>query len=77
MSNPDTATSVRWVDCDASFHVLRLGRIEIAQISQSAATGHWFYTLRFAEPGERASFSCATQDEAKAVYEAHARKVVS
>ena len=72
-----TSPSLRWITHDNTFASLMLGRMELAQISKGRASDDWFYTLRFCEVGERASFSELTETSAKAVAEAHAAKVLA
>jgi hypothetical protein len=68
---------VQWKWHDRNFASLMLGRIELAQIAQGDAGGHWFWTLRFTKPGETASYSSLTEYEAIKVCQEHARKVLS
>ncbi len=67
---------VRWVWHTDDFASLMVGRIQLAQISQGAASRDWYWTLYFCEPGERPSYSSEDQGSAIAVAEAHARKVL-
>lgn len=69
-------SALRWVEHDPTFASLMLGRIELAQISKGQGSEHWFYTLRFPLAGERACYSTGNEADAKAVAEAHARKVL-
>jgi hypothetical protein len=70
-------SSLRWKWRTPTFARLMLGRIELAQISKGAASGDWFWTLRFTEAGERPCFSAPTEDEARRICEEHARKVLA
>lgn len=74
-----TTASLRWVQHASDFASLMLGRVELAQITRgnTAAGGHWFWTLRFCRTGERPCFSAPTESEARAVAEEHARKVIN
>lgn len=67
----------RWIWHDLDFASLMLGRIQIAQISRGAASGHWYWTLFFCRDGERPSYSAEDKSTAIAVCEAHARKIIS
>ena len=68
---------LRWVFVDMhNFYRLMIGRIEVAQMSKGNATDHWFYTLRFCNETETASFSMPTEAEARAICETHAKKIL-
>ena len=69
-------TTLHWTAHSPGFKSLMLGRIELAQISGGNATSDWFWTLRFCDEGERSSFSAPTEDEARDIAEAHARRVL-
>jgi len=65
-----------WVEYAPTFASLKLGRIELAQITQGILSGHWFYTLRFNVKDEKQSFSTPTRAEAEAIAMEHARKII-
>lgn len=68
----------RWVEHQPGFLSLMLGRIELAQIYRGAEHfGFWYWTLMFSQNDERKSFSAPTEQEARAVAEEHARKVIT
>lgn len=77
MPSDQTTPAPRWVWHADDFASLMLGRVQIAQISQGAASRHWFWTLFFCEAGEKPSYSSEDKRTAMLVAEAHARKVLA
>ena len=65
----------RWERRSPDLQTLRLGRIELAQLSR-ARSGEWFVTLWFTRDYDGPSVSCATESTARALAEAHARRVL-
>ena len=48
---------LEWRWHTTTFASLMVGRVELAQISNSSTTNDWFYTLRFTKNGERSAGS--------------------
>ena len=69
--------TLRWVWHTKDFASLRVGRIELAQISKAASSEIWFYTLRFGVQDERRIWSEPTQIAAMHTAEKHAERVIT